>query len=242
LQFGGLAQGAGTSLAVGCEPQTVLLDAQSGQPRGLLKQASAPTQLAVSPDGQALAIGYHRGWPGDGPGFRLWDLTRALPIGPFQPFNCAGVRFMDQGQTVLTLNHSDVTRPQLFDRQTGRPSPAALPPGDIVSDDWSNNAIAVRSRDAVFAFRSSAGTVEQWDAAAGHAVGEPMVHPSPVSRMQYSPDGRMLATVFADNSVRLWDSATGLPLGPPLLHVAPVLSLCFAPVADAPGARVRRTT
>ena len=89
----------------------------------------------------------------------------------------------------------------------------------------------------MFAFRSSAGTIEQWDAAAGHAVGEPMVHPCAVWRMQYSPDGRLLATVCADNSVRLWDSATGLPLGPPLLHVAPVRSLCFAPVADAQKSR-----
>ncbi len=119
----------------------------------------------------------------------------------------------------------------VFDRETGQPAAAALPPGDSLSNFWGTN-IAARSRDAVFAFRSSAGTIEQWDTAAGGKVGEPMVHPCPVWRMQYSPDGQLLATVCADNSVRLWDSATGLPVGPPLLHVAPVLSLCFAPVKE----------
>jgi len=220
------------TLVVGCVGQTVLLDAQSGQPRGVLPQASVAHQLAVSPDGKALAIGYFGGWPGDGPGFRLWDITRALPIGPFHPLGGDWeVSFIDQGRTVLTVGRGGV--PRVFDRETGRPSAVALPPGDIVPGrgGWGNyriwSSIAARSRDAVFAFRSSAGTVEQWNAAAGHAVGEPMVHPWAVLRMQYSPDGRLLATACADNSVRLWDSATGLPLGPPLLHAAPVLSLCF---------------
>jgi tetratricopeptide (TPR) repeat protein len=233
------------TLVVGCLAQTVLLDAQGGQPR-FLQQASAAKELAVSPDGKALAIGYKGGWPGDGEGVRLWDLTTAKPIGPFHPIhNYRQVTFMDQGRTVLVATVGatrDDTRPgfvnapgplHVFDRETGRPSAAALPPGDILSNFWGNN-LAARSRDAVFAFRSSTGTIEQWDAAAGHAVGEPMVHPCAVWRMQYSPDGRLLATVCTDNSVRLWDSATGLPLGPPLLHVAPVLSLCFAPVAPSP--------
>ncbi len=221
------------TLVVGCVGQTVLVDAQSGQPRGVLLQASVAYQLAVSPDGKALAIGYLYGWPGDGPGFRLWDITTTKPIGPFHPSGGDWeVSFIDQGRTVLAVGRGGV--PRVFDRETGQPSAAALPPDDIVPGrgGWGNyriwSSIAARSRDAVFAFRSSAGTVEQWNAAAGHAVGEPMVHPWAVLRMQYSPDGRLLATACADNSVRLWDSATGLPLGPPLLHVAPVLSLCFA--------------
>ncbi|HEV3259427.1 MAG TPA: hypothetical protein VG013_21350, partial [Gemmataceae bacterium] len=223
------------TLVVGCVGQTVLLDAQTGQPHGFLQQASTAEQLAVSPDGKALAIGYKGGWPGDGAGFRLWDLTTAKPIGPFHPlgggWSPQQVTFMDQGRSVLVAVDL-ATRLHVFDRETGRPSAAALPPGDIITNFRENN-IAARSRDAVFAFRSNAGTIEQWDAAAGGAVGEPMVHPCAVWRMQYSPDGRLLATVCADNSVRLWDSATGLPLGPPLLHVAPVQSLCFVPVADA---------
>lgn len=231
------------TLVVGCVGQTVLLDARNGQPRAVLQQASVADQLAVSPEGKALAIGYRGGWPGDGEGVRLWDLTTAKPIGPFHPIDgLRQVSFMDQGRSVLVATvATDHTGPKwvngagplhVFDRETGQPLAAALPPSGLLSNFWGTN-IAARSRDAVFAFRSSAGTIEQWDNAAGDKVGEPMVHPCPVWRMQYSPDGRLLATICADNSVRLWDSATGLPLGPPLLHVAPVLSLCFAPVADA---------
>ena len=65
---------------------------------GFLQQASVANQLAVSPDGKALAIDYLGGWPGDGEGFRLWDLTTAKPIGPFHPIaDVKQVSFMDQG-------------------------------------------------------------------------------------------------------------------------------------------------
>jgi transcriptional regulator with XRE-family HTH domain/DNA-binding beta-propeller fold protein YncE len=40
--------------------------------------------------------------------------------------------------------------------------------------------------------------------------------PSPVSAVAFSPDGKLLATVGADGTVRLWSTATGQPVGAPI--------------------------
>ena len=56
-----------------------------------------------------------------------------------------------------------------------------------------------------------------WDPATGSPVGEPLEgHTGPVYGVAFRSDGRMLATVSGDRTVRLWDPTTGTPLGEPL--------------------------
>jgi WD40 repeat protein len=215
------------TLAVGCIGATLLVDPATGKVRSVLRQNTVANQLAFSPDGNTLAVAYRNGWPGDGAGARLWDVTTGQPIGPFQPvsqpdISIPSIAFMDRGRIMLVLDRTDTNRIHCFDAQTGQPW-NAVPP----SSRMQGRMLVTRSQDAVIAYRAGTATIEQWDLAKGRAVGESMVHPSVVDSIEYSPPGRLVATACGDHSVRIWDSATGLPLGPPLMHAATVQALRF---------------
>jgi WD40 repeat protein/serine/threonine protein kinase len=54
-------------------------------------------------------------------------------------------------------------------------------------------------------------------------------HGAAIHSVTFSPDGRTLATVGADNTVRLWDVAKGGRLAPPIRHGKAVRVIAFSP-------------
>jgi WD40 repeat protein/serine/threonine protein kinase len=53
-------------------------------------------------------------------------------------------------------------------------------------------------------------------------------HEGGVGPVAFSLDGKVVATVGGDNTVRSWETATGKPVGPPLKHDAKVLAVVFS--------------
>lgn len=52
----------------------------------------------------------------------------------------------------------------------------------------------------------------------GQVIGAPLAHRSGVTHLQFSPNGRRVATAGADGIVQVWDAARGEPVAGPLSH------------------------
>jgi WD40 repeat protein len=64
--------------------------------------------------------------------------------------------------------------------------------------------------------QNARGHVQVWDVGTGKAHGPPLEQAGIYEHVSFSPDGRHIVTVRADNTVRVWDVASGRPVTPPL--------------------------
>jgi hypothetical protein len=80
------------------------------------------------------------------------------------------------------------------------------------------------------------GTVRQWDAKSGRAIGEPLRgHQSLVNSAAYSADGSRIVSAGNDGTVRQWEAKSGRAIGEPLQgHQDPVNSASYS----ADGSRI----
>jgi hypothetical protein len=91
-----------------------------------------------------------------------------------------------------------------------------------VSPDGRTIAAAVNERRRALA--------QWWETATGHASGEAGDHPGGMTAVDFSPDGRILATAGKDCAIRLWDLVTGQKLAERRGHpFYGVLAVAFAP-------------
>jgi hypothetical protein len=60
------------------------------------------------------------------------------------------------------------------------------------------------------------GTVRQWEATTGRAIGEPLRHPGEVNSASYSADGSRIMCADEYGTFQLWDAKNGRAIGEPL--------------------------
>jgi WD40 repeat protein len=84
-----------------------------------------------------------------------------------------------------------------------------------------------------------------WDAAKGREIRTLGTHADRVNGVDYSPDGRRLATACRDGPVKLWDAATGLEQTTLHGHRGSVVGVAFSPdgrrLATAGGRRANQS-
>jgi WD40 repeat protein/serine/threonine protein kinase len=179
--------------------------------------------VSFSPDGKRLlAAGEDEMW-------RLWDLAAmrgfGMPESDELPFSMA--EFSPDGRLILgvTTNQTAV----ISDGSTFQiRSSLGQQPASVVWIRFSPD-----SRRALTLCAD--GEVRAWNTVSGKPIGRPMKHGAATryeNRAEFSPDGKLIATVIADKenrSVKVWDLEASSECILDLKHTYPAKSLAFSP-------------
>ncbi len=190
--------------------EAALWQLPAGKPLDLPDASRSPVSaVALSPDGRTLAIaGLDRQ-------VRLIGAADRRVLATLSGF---------EGD-VFTLAFS----PDSSTLVTGGGGTASLRPNDIVGSFASELMNVAKNMVGV---SRQGGEVLLWDVASARRLRSLVGHPSTVSAVAFTPDGRLLATGSQDGSVGIWDAADGRARTTFRAGGSAVLSLAFTPAAD----------
>lgn len=211
-----------TVLTGGVDNMVRIWDPATGAPRGVLGGAPKVTSLSWFPRTEMAATGHYDCR------VRLWD-TRTGELKRTLSGNDQGISSVAASPDAKTLAISDANGPvQLWDAQTGtvtRTLTGSYEPG-ILAFSPDGKLLAV-GRTAYPPERPC--DLRRWDLRAGSWKEPAMLHPASILSVEFSPDGRLIATGCHDGHARLWDVATGALKQTLSGHATPVDRLAFSP-------------
>lgn len=172
--------------------------------------------LALSPDGELLAVGTTTGEV---------LLRQASSLTPL--CTCLGhadgirsVAFSSDGKVLASGSEDQTIR--LWDTRTGQCLNVLQGHSGYV------RSIAFSSDGKVLASGSEDQTIRLWESSSGHCLNVLQGHTHWVRSVAFSPTGDLLASSGDDQAVRLWDTSTGRCLGILHGHTSYIRSIAFS--------------
>lgn len=154
---------------------------------------------------------------------RWWDAVTGLPVGSPQRVGDDDVKFLYPIDENRLLSFGAVNTVRLWDAHTRMPigEPLRLPydPNRYVTyNDKLNRVVA----------QLDLGLLQIYDAATMLPVGAPIKLQAAAMSLEFTRDGRTLATGDFNGTLQLWDMVTGLPIGQPMPGKSWATSMSFS--------------
>jgi WD40 repeat protein len=206
----------------GSRDKTVKLwDTATGKEHNSIsRNANDISSISVSPDGNVLALS-------TGHQIKLWEVTTDQPLrflegltnnsgtSDEEPSQDVSFTFSPDGRTISATDNHSV---KLLDTNTGKLLRSFIDEASVVSVAFSHDGKVIASgwNDATIRLWNVGTGQKLHSLSAGCRGGHDRTYVAPVISVNYSPDGKLIASACGgDGAIKFWNAATGIQLHSP---------------------------